>query len=44
MSQPLTRRTFIGSAALGAAGVLRAAPARRPNVLFILADDLLISS
>src|SRR6266568_5358570 len=44
MPHRLTRREFIGSAvattALAASAGLQGAPARRPNVLFILADDL----
>jgi arylsulfatase A-like enzyme len=45
MPRKVTRREFIGSAVAttavaGAAAGLAAAPARRPNVLFILADDL----
>ena len=44
MPHKLTRREFIESAvattAFAASGVVHAAPARRPNVLFILADDL----
>src|SRR5512132_1361821 len=44
MPHKLTRREFIESAvattALAASGVVHAAPAQRPNVLFILADDL----
>jgi arylsulfatase A-like enzyme len=44
MPHPWTRREFIESAvattALAASGVVHAAPARRPNVLFVLADDL----
>src|SRR5437764_5809882 len=45
MPRKVTRREFIGSAvattALGtSAGSAGAAPAARPNVLFILADDL----
>src|ERR1044071_8727029 len=34
----LTRRDFLG--ALGAASLAAAAPAKRPNILLILADDL----
>src|SRR3977135_4467090 len=44
MPHKLTRREFIESAVatttLAASGVVHGAPARRPNVLFILADDL----
>lgn len=44
MPHKFTRREFIESAvattALAASGVVHAAPARRPNVLFVLADDL----
>src|SRR3954468_7525859 len=44
MPHILTRREFIESAlattALAAGGVVHAAPALRPNVLFVLADDL----
>jgi arylsulfatase A-like enzyme len=47
MSQPASRRRFLKSLALGAAGAvlpraLRAAepPARRPNVVFFLIDDM----
>lgn len=44
MSPKVTRREFIeasvATTALAAAGVAQGAPARRPNVLFILADDL----
>ena len=44
MKRTLTRRQFLGAAAAGtaiaAAGVRSAAQQRRPNVLFILADDL----
>src|SRR6266700_3185572 len=44
MPHRLTRREFIGSAvattALAASAGLQGAPASRPNVLFILADDL----
>ena len=36
----MNRRTFTGSLAGLAAGSLWAAPARRPNIIFILADDL----
>src|SRR6266576_723213 len=45
MPRKVTRREFIGSAVAatalaGAAPTVAAAPAARPNVLFILADDL----
>jgi arylsulfatase A-like enzyme len=44
MPHKLTRREFIESTmattALAASGVVHAAPAQRPNVLFVLADDL----
>lgn len=44
MPRPVTRREFIeatvATTALATAGVVHGAPARRPNVLFILADDL----
>lgn len=44
MAHTLTRREFIESAVatttLAASGVVHGAPAQRPNVLFILADDL----
>ena len=44
MSPRVTRREFleasVATTALAATGVAHAAPARRPNVLFILADDL----
>ncbi len=50
MSNPFTRREFLGSTAAAAAATLlgctseralvRSAPARRPNVLVVLADDL----
>ena len=44
MSPKVTRRTFletsVAATTLAATGIAHAAPARRPNVLFILADDL----
>ena len=45
MPRTVTRREFIGSAVAttalaGTAGIVSAAPGKRPNVLFILADDL----
>src|SRR5512140_3484774 len=45
MPPRVTRRSFIGSAvataaAVGASRIASSAPAKRPNVLFILADDL----
>src|SRR3954470_5567559 len=44
MPYPVTRREFLGSAvaaaAAGATGIAAPAPAKRPNVLFVLADDL----
>src|SRR5258707_2151136 len=46
MPHKLTRRAFIGSVAATTAltakgiGIVDGAPSRRPNVLFILADDL----
>jgi arylsulfatase A-like enzyme len=44
MSPKVTRREFIEAAvattAIAATGTVQGAPARRPNVLFILADDL----
>lgn len=44
MLHKVTRREFIeatvATTALAASGVVHGAPARRPNVLFILADDL----
>src|SRR3954470_15707912 len=44
MPYPVTRREFLGSAvaaaAAGATGIAAPAPAKRPNVLFILADDM----
>jgi arylsulfatase A len=36
----ITRRTFLGAAAAGAAVQLRGAPAAPPNIVFILCDDL----
>ena len=40
MTNSLSRRTFLGGLS---AAVLRGAPARKPNILFVLADDLGIS-
>src|SRR5438067_12177746 len=44
MSPTVTRREFleasVATTTLLATGIAQAAPARRPNVLFILADDL----
>src|SRR5437762_13760657 len=45
MSPKVSRREFIGTAVgtaalIGASRTVPAAPAKRPNVLFILADDL----
>ena len=45
MARKVTRREFIGTAVAttavaGAGGLGAQAPAKRPNVLFILADDL----
>ncbi len=36
----MTRRGFIGAAGLGAAGLMPAQTTRKPNIIFIFADDL----
>ncbi len=36
----MTRRGFLGAAGLGAAGLMPAQTVRKPNIIFILADDL----